>query len=287
MTDLDNFVYDSQFQFLPIQEQLQEIYFKNVLSKSALIKVEDIKVFIRREEWDSRNFGRNFARVIWMTDEATTSRIKLLKQPFSEFDCVYLRLNAEHSFCEAASAEGFKPLSTKISQHVDLGQQPYIFDTGIEYKLCIEGDESSLSQVLAMSSNSFMHSRFRNDPFFKKDEIDEMYVSWLKNELKEPECKLYVTLEGSEVTSFVLYRTNVSPAKGVIIGFVSLIASSPAFRKRKYASNLLRYVMNVARTEGTRYIIANTESTNVQALDFFAYNRFKVTSKLNEYHLWN
>ena len=89
------------------------------------------------------------------------------------------------------------------------------------------------------------------------------------------------------MVAFFLYRENISPLEKFKIGFVSLIASSADYKEKKYASNLLNYVFNIAKNRNTHYVIANTESKNISALSFFKKNNFIETAFLNEYHLWN
>lgn len=93
-------------------------------------------------------------------------------------------------------------------------------------------------------------------------------------------------MENEEVAAFFLYKSNISPINSVKIGFVSLIASTNKFKKKKYASNLLNYVLSKMRLD-TCFVIANTEIQNNSALSFFSKNNFLITSYLNEYHIWN
>jgi ribosomal protein S18 acetylase RimI-like enzyme len=84
-----------------------------------------------------------------------------------------------------------------------------------------------------------------------------------------------------------LYRENISPLQEYKIGFVALIASSKEFKEKKFASNLLNYVLDKEKRKGTQFVVANTETKNESAIAFFKSNGFKITAHLNEYHIWN
>jgi GNAT superfamily N-acetyltransferase len=205
-------------------------------------------------------------------------------------DCCYLRLNQDHSFCKENHTFSNPLLASKVSQHIDLGKHELVSDQSysyIRYSETIPDHEIILKQILDLASISFSNNRFSADHHFSQSFINEMYHSWLMNEIKNPDAVLFFILDKDQVVSFFLYRKDISPISDYKIGFVSLIASSQNFKGKNYASNLLNYVLENARSENTSYCIANTSTKSNDAIGFFTKNNFKVTSYLNEYHLWN
>ncbi len=289
--ELDKFIFDSQYTFLNEDKKLQEAFKRTTLKNSEEMYFGDLVGYTRRENWDSTKMEKYIGRLLWLEDKVTSvSVFKEALNELNEYDCCYLRLNAEHSFCKYAEKGGLDLLSTKASQYLNLDEHRPLFDKNISYALFTPEMKNSREitiQILELSKNSFNHGRFRADKNFTKETVDEIYRSWVINEIKNKTSKLYVAMEGDKVASFFLYRENMSPIPEYKIGFVSLIASSPDFKGKKYASNLLNYVLHAAKFHGTNYVIANTEIGNTEAINFFKKNNFKSEVNLNEYHIWN
>lgn len=284
----DGFVYDSQFMFLKEQDELNQKYEQLVLSKTERKTVNGTDIFLSQEKWDSDTFGKKIGRVHWIENNIEEKKdIASVIESLSHYDCSYLRLNQHHSFCRF-SKDVIAPVSTKITQHISLNHD-FTFDPAHDYKIYKqdESDNSILSQAFALSEQSFNHGRFRADNFFKKEQIDSMYSSWIKNEIAHPGSTLFYVAEDGKLASFLLYRDNISPLAKIKIGFVSLVASSAEFKGRSYASHLLNFVLKTAGHQHTQFVIANTEGTNTEALGFFRKNGFIETASLNEYHIWN
>ncbi|HWY11380.1 MAG TPA: GNAT family N-acetyltransferase [Bacteroidia bacterium] len=289
--ELDKFVFDSQYTFLKEDKKLQEVFKRTVLKNAEEMYFGDLIGYTRKENWDSNKMEKYIGRLTWLEDKITsTAMFKETVSELNEFDCCYVRLNAEHSFCKYAEKGGLSLLSTKASQHLNLDEHRPLFDKNISYVQYSpemkNGREITL-QILELSKNSFNHGRFRADKNFSKELVDDIYRSWIVNEIKNKISKLYLAIEGDKVASFFLYKENISPIGDYTIGFVSLIASSPEFKGKQYASNLLNYVLHSAKLKGTNYVIANTETGNAEAISFFKKNGFKSEINLNEYHIWN
>lgn len=289
--ELDKFVFDSQYTFLNEDKKLQDAFKRTVLKNAEEMYFGDLIGYTRKENWDSNKMEKYIGRLTWLENKITSAAMfKETVSELNEFDCCYVRLNAEHSFCKYAEKGGFQLLSTKASQYLNLNEHRPLFDKNISYlpysTEMKNGREITL-QILEMAKNSFNHGRFRADKNFSKELVDDIYRSWIVNEIKNKTSKLYLAMEGDKVASFFLYKENISPLGDYVIGFVSLIASSPEFKEKKYASNLLNYVLHSEKLKGTNYVIANTEISNTDAISFFKKNEFKSEVNLNEYHIWN
>ncbi len=289
--ELDKFVFDSQFIFLKEEKKLQEAFKRTTLKNAEEMYFGDLVGYTRKENWDSSKMEKYIGRLTWLEDKITSAAMfKETVEELNEFDCCYIRLNAEHSFCKYAEKGGLQLLSTKASQYLDLNEHRPLYDknlTYLPYSTDMKNGREITLQILELSKNSFNHGRFRADKNFSKELVDDIYRSWIVNEIKNKTSKLYLAMEGDKVAAFFLYKENISPIGDYVIGFVSLIASSPEFKGKKYASNLLNYVLHSAKLKGTNYVIANTEVSNTDAINFFKKNEFKSEVNLNEYHIWN
>lgn len=289
--ELDKFVFDSQYTFLNEDKKLQDAFKRTVLKNAEEMYFGDLIGFTRKENWDSNKTDKYIGRLTWLENKITSAAMfKDTVSELNEFDCCYIRLNAEHSFCKFAEKGGLPLLSTKASQYLNLNEHRPLFDktlTYLPYSLDMKNGREITLQILEMAKTSFNHGRFRADKNFSKELVDDIYRSWIVNEIKNKTSKLYLAMEGDKVAAFFLYKENISPLGDYVIGFVSLIASSPQFKGKQYASNLLNYVLHSAKLKGTSYVIANTETSNTDAINFFKKNEFRSEVNLNEYHIWN
>jgi ribosomal protein S18 acetylase RimI-like enzyme len=289
MNTFDNYIFDSQFTFLKEQVKLQEAY-NQLVSKNAT-EIAGLKTYIRSESWDSEKFKKNIGRLLWLEDRVSSSGTCYnIIEKLKVFDCCYIRLNSKHSFWKYAKQNTIVYQSAKASQHIHLKEREFTFDPAMpvtEYGEQLSNKEEIITQVLKLSEGSFLHNRFRTDPHFSDEQINGMYREWISNEIKEKTSTLYLIIEKKEVASFFLYKENISPLPQYKIGFVSLIASSPEFKGKNYATGLLNAVLGKAKEHKTDYVIANTEKNNDKAIHFFRKNNFTVTSHLNEYHIWS
>ena len=289
MSGLDKYIYDSQFAFLNSDKELEAVFLKQVLSNTHTYQSNLAKAYFKTEQWDSEKFSKKIGRLVWLSNSDDNFYSHLTKE-LKQFDCCYIRLNTNHSFCNWTENNRIPLLSTKISQHINLSLNDFQYDSSLSYykwNNLIDNSANILNQVLDLSKTSFSYNRFRADDHFSESTIEGIYSNWVVNEIKSGEADLFYILDNDMVVAFFLYRENISPLKEYKIGFVSLIASSPKYKEKKYASNLLNYVLSTVKTKHTQYVVANTESKNTSALKFFKRNNFIETASLNEYHLWN
>lgn len=287
---LDNFIFDSQFLFLKQDEKLMAAYKEQALRSAMELDLGGSKAYVRAEEWDSEKFNRSTGRLLWIENkvENEIQHFDILEELRDLYDCTYIRLNQNHSFCKASKINGLPVLSAKVSQNIDLGSNEFPVEEGnyIEYTENTAKKESILQFVLKLAEGSFRHNRFRADDHFTETQVNDIYRSWIVNEIKNKSSKLFVALHDNKVAAFFLYKENISPLPEYRIGFVGLIASDPEHKEKNYATNLLNFVLSKAKQDGTQYVVANTETKNTGAINFFKKNNFKVTSYLNEYHIW-
>ncbi len=288
---LDNFIYDTQFLFLKEDEKLQASYKEKVLKPAIEIDLGGITAWIKAEEWDSEQFDRNTGRLLWIENkvESEVQHMDIVEELNDLYDCCYIRVNQNHSFCKFAKKNNLPVLSAKVSQHIDLSKYDFNYEEGeyVEYTDNTPKKESIFQFVLKLAENSFRHNRFRADEHFTEQQVNEIYKQWIVNEIRNKTSRLYVNMIDNKVAAFFLYKDNISPLTEYKIGFVGLIAASPEFKEKNCSTNLLNFVLSKAKAEGTQYVIANTETKNDSAVQFFKKNNFSVTSYLNEYHLWN
>jgi hypothetical protein len=286
---LDSYIYDSQFSFLNQQPELERNYINNVLSKTFLFKNEYGKAYLKAETWDSEKFGKSFGRLVWLENRKEDNFYSEVLKESTQFECTYIRLNKDHSFCKWAEKKSLPVLSSKISQHISLENTQLEFsENPVNWSLSDHfKDGKILEQVIALSKTSFAYNRFKSDSHFTNEMIEKIYGNWVFNEFTSTNSKLYLIFVNEKVASFFLYRENISPLQEYKTGFVSLIASSPDYKEKRHASNLLNFVFNKAKLENTKFVIANPELKNSTALNFFKKNNFVETSILNEYHIWS
>lgn len=286
----DDYIFDSQFSFLNESLKLKNAYI--TLIKNSAHKEESLPLiaYFKEEKWDTETFKRRTGRLLWLENKVNTrEKYKAVIDACQTYNCCYLRFNRAHSFCEYAKKNKLPLLSEKASQYLDLAKSETIYDHSLTYWK-YEKEEANpgiIDQVLSLASHTFMYNRFLSDSHFSAEQVKYIYSNWIINEITLGTSELYTLQDGNRVSSFFLYKEDISPVSGIKIGFVSLIASTPDQKNKNAATNLLNFVIDNAKLNGTNYVIANTEIGSTGAIQFFKKNKFIQNSFLNEYHVWN
>lgn len=283
---LDDYIYDSQFQFLDKNLELESEFNDTVLRNIKKIEFQNEQAFIKIENWDSEKLNKKVIRLIWLSNSKNKLFYDFIYNEFSNYDCVYVRLNQNHTFINYLKEYKNVNFTNKLTQHLDLSHYPKTNESVLKIEKLTSQNITIVNQIKELASNSFKYNRFVGDKNFSQNFINNVYSSWVSNEIENNETDIYYIHENNILNAFLLYKKNVSPLKTIKVGFIGLIATQHNSKNKNYASLLLNYAFKKAITENTNYVIANTESRNTSALNFFKKNNFKVTSTLFESNIW-
>lgn len=122
--------------------------------------------------------------------------------------------------------------------------------------------EKDIPMLKKMVKSLFLESRFYNDPFFSKEEADNMYQTWIENSVK------------GNIADIVLYI----PVKGFITckklplctGEIVLVGVKKDFRGKGIGTILTQKAIKWFETQGTSVVSVRTQLKNLRAMNFYA-----------------
>ncbi len=192
-----------------------------------------------------------------------------------------------------AEADGFKYLICKIqphqTAHVRLLESLnfYLSDIGVTwivetdrflYKNKDKNPEIGRSIVVALdkdipelkeiSKSLFIESRFYNDPFFSKEEADNLYQAWIENSVKGKVADLVLFIPDM---GFVTCRKSEGS-----VGQIVLIGIRRGFRNQGAGAMLVVEAVKFFRKEGIRSVTVRTQLKNISAMNFYLKRGFYI-----------
>jgi ribosomal protein S18 acetylase RimI-like enzyme len=122
--------------------------------------------------------------------------------------------------------------------------------------------EKDIPMLKEMVKSLFLESRFYNDPFFSKEEADNMYQTWIENSVK------------GNISDIVLYI----PVKGFITckklplcaGEIVLVGVKKDFRGKGIGTIITQKAIKWFETQGTSVVSVRTQLKNLRAMNFYA-----------------
>ena len=144
---------------------------------------------------DSQVLGRN---VLALQDLDT-------RLPFPEFEAGYLREWAPgYVYCKVPlerieqvhhlERNGFNLIECQIRSAVKL-RKPFNLDLFGQYAFAPVTREEDLAEVLDIAASTFVHDRWRADPFLPPDLAGERYRRYVRNSFQDPRESVYRLLD--------------------------------------------------------------------------------------------
>lgn len=187
---------------------------------------------------------------------------------------------------EKAKKEGFQYVICKIkSQHTPLIMKLeslgfYLSDIGIIWALEVdkyfykkkrENDTKEMAirvatyedipMIQEMSESLFLESRFYSDPYFTKEEANNLYKTWAENSVK------------GEAADVVLQIPNVGFATckktAHDVGEIKLIGIKEEFRNRGVGTSLIENSLKWFKEKGVNLVTVRTQLKNISAMNFY------------------
>lgn len=141
--------------------------------------------------------------------------------------------------------------------------------------------KNELKSILSISENSYTESRFFNDPYLNKNKKKSIYTHWLSSAYEDESKTIYIFNEIDEPKGFIVVG---SKNKKTVI---ELIAVDEEFQGRSIGKKLIDCAKYYNRRKKNLGIVVGTQVNNVQALNFYIKNGFKITNVNSIFHIWN
>lgn len=238
---------------------------------------------IKPLEWDTKFFGIDSA-MLYIHSELTKDDKAKIQEELQSYKFVTIK---EELYLEE---NGFWITSILKAKLVDVNmqfscclkkreieQEKYIENVSdIIIEECMKPD----SQMIRIAEDSFIYSRFYNDEHIGKKNGQHVYGNWVKNSFEKAGKYFAVSRKKEKITGFVLFNISEN------ILTIELICVDESVRRQHLGSNLLRAVVNYAYEHNIETINVGTQIKNIEAINFYFKNNFKIKSTIATYHLW-
>lgn len=233
-------------------------------------------------EWDTNYFGVNSGRVT--LNESIGSKewdiiSKVLQgNDFNIIDNVnndsinnlYIsKLSGE--FVTDINFQFIKEINTEIKNVNKL-------DISIQNKLPVN------DEILEISRNSYKHSRFFNDPYLNKEKARDVYGHWVQSCFLS-ENKYFITCYiDSKIVGYILFSLDCKSNASII----ELISVKEGMENRSIGKEMMMYLEKYIYNnhKDIKYIKVGTQSNNINAINFYVRNGFRVKEIRSIYHYW-
>ena len=229
--------------------------------------------------WDSDFFGYPVGKII-ASGIKTDSLAELISQAKKKSArLIYLFTDpADIVSASAADRNGAKLVDKKITFHIKIAES--VVTPGDEHIKEFELSYPS-GQLISLSIQSGLYSRYKIDPNFKDNEFEKLYLAWIENSVNK------------KIADYTLgYKEN-----GVELGFVTLklkekygeiglIAVDENSRGKSIGMKLTAAVINLLFKKNITDLHVATQADNILACRFYEKAGFKGMKSENIYHIW-
>jgi dTDP-4-amino-4,6-dideoxy-D-galactose acyltransferase len=218
---------------------------------------------------------------------------KFFNKKIGELKVVSEQLPNIETIIEKAKKGGFRYIVCKIqSQQTDLiklleSSGFYLSDIGVTW--AVETDkfiykkmnknsnikksiniaaEKDIPMLKKMVKSLFLESRFYNDPFFSKEEADNLYQTWIENSVK------------GNVADVVFHIPDIGfitcKKLPLDIGEIVLIGIKKDFRGKGIGTILIEEAIKWFKMQGLDLITVRTQLKNLNAMNFYVRSGFYI-----------
>lgn len=226
---------------------------------------------ITKLNWDTDFFGYPVGKLI--IEETEKFDLEELKSLSKEFKLLYvfskseLQLSSNNVFL-ADRKVIFKRIAGNIIEE--------------DYKYIVSYREGITNQLLNLTFQSGVYSRFNTDKNFINKEFEKLYTRWIECSVDRTQAKdVFVYKIMNEILGFItlVIKNNIAE--------IGLVAVDNKARGKGVGSNLVKYAINAASKLGCPEIHVTTQLDNEPAVALYKNNGFIISDLTYIYHYWN
>lgn len=170
----------------------------------------------------------------------------------------------------------------KVVYSIDLKNQTTNDDVQIQI-IKFDSLAHSYEQLLSLTLESGIFSRFFIDKEFNNDEYSKLYKRWLDNSLNSSsKYEVFVAVENEELLGFITLGIKEDDLLDI-----GLLAVNPKFRGRKIGTHLMNFSKIFAKSKNISHIQVVTQFDNTPACKLYEKAGFTQTDLTYIYHIWN
>lgn len=209
--------------------------------------------------WDSRFFKRKIGELQVAAESAPQIETAIEKAKDDGFKYIICRVQSQQ---------------TALSKHLEsLGF--YLSDIGVTWevksdKFLYENMNKSSIKVATdkdipmfkeMIKSLFLESRFYSDPFFSKEEGDNLYQAWIENSIKGNAADVVFCIPNEGFITCIKSAADT--------GEIALIGTKKGIRGTGAGAALMAEAMKWFKIQGVNCVSARTQLKNLNAMNFY------------------
>jgi ribosomal protein S18 acetylase RimI-like enzyme len=206
-------------------------------------------------EWDSHFFGVRIGRV--HPGPLIPEVVEAWRREHHIRCLYYLAELSDTPSIHAAQDLGFHYMDIRTTFFTSL---PVLseFKSSYSIRRAVSEDLPNLCQL---TTGSFIHSRFYNDPHFSREKCDQLYAIWVEKQLQQTDAIVWVSEDGTGLTGFVTV-IDLSPVRTSI----SLIGIATHMRGKGLGRALVNHVLRDSGDRGMAEFEVVTQASNSGAM---------------------
>lgn len=230
-------------------------------------------------EWDSDFFGYKVGKII--ASSIGSGELATLISEAKDLDVKLIYIFTDPTDVaskQAAASNNAKLVDQKITFYTKItDSHSSVTDEHIQL---YEQDYPS-EQLISLSMQSGMYSRYKIDPGFKNKEFERLYLRWVENSVnKKIADHTFVYREGENDLGFVTLKIKDGH------GQIGLIAVDESSRGKSIGKKLVAAVFNKLVEKRAVDLDVATQVDNEDACNFYKKVGFKEHKADNIYHIW-
>lgn len=221
--------------------------------------------------WDSKFFRKKIGELRVTQESLPQIRTAIEKAKKNGFEYIVCRLQSQHTtLIKILESLGFYlsdigvvwAIKTEKFSYNDINKNSKMRKS---IKIAAPKD---ISMLRKMVKSLFGESRFYNDPFFSKEEANNLYQTWIENSVKGDTADIVLHIPNK---GFIVCR-KLYPHIGEIV----LIGVKKDFRGRGIGTVLTKKAIEWFSTQGINSISVRTQLRNLNAINFYLKSGFYI-----------
>lgn len=229
-------------------------------------------------KWDSSFFGFKTGRIIITSSYQIDAQLIQSEMQLNGFQLVYCFIDPQNTKANnVVKKMGGNLVDEKVTFYKEIETNSFFVNNNISvYK-----DLTLTTELYQLSLQSGVHSRFKIDNKFPNGTFEAFYKTWIENSILDQQadiCFVYKTLE--KITGFITLKTDATS------GHIGLIAVDQKLRGLNIGTQMIKACECELASKNINQLRVVTQKANINAMQFYNKNNFKVENIVNVYHLW-
>jgi dTDP-4-amino-4,6-dideoxy-D-galactose acyltransferase len=230
-------------------------------------------------DWDTNKFGYNVALINNNFSSYNDLELTLKELKSNKYILAYLFLNPENAYLNKIAMDLMgKFVDKKITFNKN---SVYTNEKSGDFQIIPYNPSISLEEILLLSMESGMYSRFKVDSNFKNQEYEKLYSDWILNSIsKKNAIEVLICIYENKVAGLITLGIKDS------LGEIGLLAVNKPYRAKGIGKMLINFALNLFYFKKIKKIQVVTQENNIAACKLYKACGFSIQSKVNVYHFW-